>query len=309
MKISILGAGQVGGQAAFLAAAAGLGDVVLADTKPGLARGKALDIGQSLAITAGDTEIMGTEDLAQSANSDVIVVTAGLARRPGMTRHDLLAANGKVVMAVVPEALRWSPDAIVIIVTNPINTMTYLAYKASGLPRERIIGMAGMLDNARFAYFIASELAIPVRDVRSWVIGDHGDYLVPVVSQTRVGGVPLAERISMPQLDRVCTRTRNAGTEILTHLQEGSAYFAPGAAICRMAKAIGDNEQAAMPCSVYLQGEYGVKDVIVGVPIVLGRGGLAKIAEFDLAVGEQEQFRVAATHIQEINRQALRLIS
>lgn len=309
MKISVIGAGQVGGQTAFLAAASGLGDVVLVDVKPGLARGKSLDIGQSLAIVPGNTRITGTESLAQSANSDVVVITAGLARRPGMTRHDLLTANGRVVTAVVRETLQWSPDAVVIVVTNPINTMAYLAHKVSGLPSERIIGMAGMLDNARFAYFIARELAVPVKEVASWVIGDHGDHLVPVISQTRVGGALLSERVSIQQLERIYAQTRNAGTEILTCLQEGSAYFAPGAAICRMVKAVAGNENMPVPCSVYLKGEYGVEDVIAGVPAVLGKGGLAEVLEFDLAAAERKQFSAAVAHIRESNREALRLLS
>ncbi len=309
MKISLIGAGQVGGQTAFLAATSGLGDVVLVDTKPGLARGKSLDIGQSLVIAGGNTQILGTESLAQSASSDVVVVTAGLARRPGMTRHDLLTANGRVVTAVVREALEWSPDATIIIVTNPINTMAYLAYKASGLPPERIIGMAGLLDNARFTYFIARELAVPIEEVTSWVIGDHGDHLVPVVSQTRVSGMPLAERMSIARLEQIYAQTRSAGTEILTYLQEGSAYFAPGVAICRMVKAVVSNEDVPIPCSVYLNGEYGTEDVIVGVPAVLGQGGLREVLEFDLSAAEREQFSAAVAHIRESNREALHLLS
>lgn len=309
MKICVIGAGQVGGQTAFLAASSGLGDVVLVDNKPGLALGKSLDIGQSLAIVGGNAQILGTENLAQSANSDVVVVTAGLARRPGMTRRDLLTANGRIVTTVVREALQWSPDAIIVLVTNPINTMTYLTCMMSGLPTERIIGMAGMLDNARFTYFIARELTVPIEEVTSWVIGDHGEHLVPVVSQTRVSGMPLAERASMQQLERIYAQTRNAGTEILTCLQEGSAYFAPGAAICRMVKAIAGNEHVAMPCSAYLKGEYGIEGIVVGVPAVLSRNGLIEVLELNLSATEREQLSTAVAHIRESNQDALRLLS
>lgn len=308
MKITIVGAGNVGGQAACMITSAGLGEVVLLDVRGSIARGKALDIGQSLAVISGYTQVVGTEDWAATARSDVLVITAGLARRPGMDRHDLLKANGAIVLRVVREGLKQSPDATVIIVTNPINTMAYLAYKASGLPPERIVGMAGLLDNARFTYFIARELAVPIEEVTSWVIGDHGDHLVPVVSQTRVSGIPLAERMSIERLEQIYAQTRNAGTEILTYLQEGSAYFAPGAAICRMVRAIVSNEDAPIPCSVYLNGEYGMEDVIAGVPAVLGQGGLRKVLEFDLSAAERAQFSAAVAHIQESNRESLQLL-
>jgi len=309
MKITIVGAGHVGGQVAYMIASAGLGDVVLLDVKGGVARGKALDIGQSLAVISGHTEVIGTECWAATGNSDILVITAGLARRPGMDRHDLLTANGAIVLRAVREGLQRSPNATIIIVTNPINTMAYLAYKASGLPPERIIGMAGLLDNARFTYFIARELAVPIEEVTSWVIGDHGDYLVPVVSQTRVSGMPLAERMSIERLEQIYAQTRSAGTEILTYLQEGSAYFAPGVAICRMVKAVVSNEDVPIPCSVYLNGEYGTEDVIVGVPAVLGQGGLREVLEFDLSAAEREQFSAAVAHIRESNREALHLLS
>ncbi|MFZ5621056.1 MAG: malate dehydrogenase [Pseudomonadota bacterium] len=308
MKISVVGAGQVGGQAAFLAMRSGLGDVVLFDVNDGLAQGKALDIGQSMAIISGAAEVCGGADWSLTEGSDIIVVTAGLARRPGMNRQDLLTANGTIVTRVVREALRWSPDALVIVVTNPINTMTYLAYKASGLPPERVFGMAGILDNARLTYFISRELAVPVTDIVSWVIGDHGDHLVPVLSQTRVDRQRLTNRASPTQLERISARTRNAGTEILNHLREGSAYFAPGAAICKMLSAIARSEPAPMPCSVYLQGEYGVRDVMAGVPAVLGRDGVKEIVELELASDEYRQFAAAVAHIRERNAFALPLL-
>lgn len=309
MKISIIGAGHVGGQAASVIASAGLGDVVLLDVREGVAQGKALDIGQSLAVITGHTDIVGVEDWPETAGSDVLVITAGLARRPGMDRHDLLTANGAIVLRVVREGLRWSPDATVIIVTNPINTMAYLAFKGSGLPSTRIIGMAGMLDNARFRYFIANEIAVPLVDISSWVIGDHGEHLVPVLSQTRVGDRLLMDCVTSEQLEWILARTRNAGTEILNYLHEGSAYFAPGAAIGRMISAIVGKEETPLPCSVHLRGEYGVEDVMAGVPAILGREGIREIIEFDLSMEERRQFADAVDHIRHTNRQALHLIS
>lgn len=309
MKISFLGAGQVGGQAAFLAAGSGIGDIVLFDTKPGIAAGKALDIGQSLAVMPGKLDVIGGDDWEMTAGSDVLVVTAGLARKPGMSRHDLLSVNTAIVCSVLDNALRWSPDAIVIIVTNPINTMTYLAYKLSGLRPERVLGMAGLLDNARLSYFIARELSVGLSAVDSWVIGDHGERMVPVMSQTRVSGAPVKEIASAAQIHDLCARARNAGTEILGHLREGSAYFAPGAAICRMLRAIsGDEAGVPMPCSAVLDGEYGVDGLIVGVPVLLGPVGVERIIEFDLDADERCQFESAIAGIQDRNRLAEQLL-
>lgn len=310
MKISFLGAGQVGGQAAFLSAAAGLGDIALFDSKPGLARGKAMDIGQSLAILPGKVSVVGSDAWEVTGQSDVLVVTAGLARKQGMSREDLLGVNAAIVLDVVGNALRWSPDAIVIIVTNPINTIAYLTYRMIGLDPGRVIGLAGVLDNARFAYFIAQELSADLAQVESWVIGDHGDHMVPVVSQTRVSGISLSELAQASRIEMMCKKARNAGTEIVSHLREGSAYFAPGAAICRMLKAIaGDLSGSAMPCSTLLDGEYGVRGLIAGVPVILGRGGVERIVEFDLDANERAQFGVAAASIRDRNRMAEQMMS
>lgn len=246
MKISIVGAGQVGGQAAFLIASAGLGDVVLFDTKPGLAQGKALDIGQSLVLMSGSAAVTGGTDWRLTACSNIVVITAGLARRPGMTRQDLLSANAAIVCSVVREAVHWSPDAIIVVVTNPINTMTYLSYKVSEVDSRRVIGMAGLLDNARFSYFLAKELSVAREEIESWVIGDHGEHLVPILSQAYMAGRRCIDQVPISQIKELCERTRNAGTEILNYLRDGSAYFAPGAAICRTIKAITQNENAAL---------------------------------------------------------------
>lgn len=310
MKISFLGAGQVGGQAAFLAAGSGLGDVVLFDTRPGIAAGKALDIGQSLAVMPGKVDVAGGDDWEMTAQSDVLVVTAGLARKPGMSRQDLLSVNAAIVCDVVGRALRHSPEAIVIIVTNPINTMTYLGHKVSGLPVGRVLGMAGVLDNARLRYFIARGLSAPLSAVESWVIGDHGDRMVPVISKATVSGAALRSVASAERIDEMCRRARNAGTEILGHLREGSAYFAPGAAICRMLEAIrGEGPEEAIACSAMLDGHYGVKGLFAGVPAVLGSGGVERIVEFDLDADERFDFESAIDGIRERNALAERLLS
>lgn len=311
MKISFLGAGQVGGQAAFLAAGFGLGDVVLFDTRPGIAAGKALDIGQSLAVLPGNLDVVGGDDWEMTAQSDVLVVTAGLARKPGMSRQDLLSVNAAIVRDVIGQSLRHSPEAIVIIVTNPINTMAYLGYRVSGLPAGRVLGMAGELDNARLRYFIARELSVPMSAVESWVIGDHGDRMVPLISQATVSGAPLRSVASAERIEVMCKRARNAGTEILGHLREGSAYFAPGAAICRMLKAISSDQgaDAVMTCSAMLEGHYGAKGLFAGVPAVVGRDGIERIEEFDLEADERLQFDAAIAAIRERNALAEQLLS
>lgn len=310
MKISFIGAGQVGGQAAFLAASSGLGDVVLFDTRPGIAAGKALDIGQSLAVMPGSGDVAGGDDWEMTAQSDVLVVTAGLARKPGMSRQDLLSVNAAIVCDVVGHALRHSPEAVVIIVTNPINTMTYLGHRVSGLPAGRVLGMAGVLDNARLRYFIARGLSVSISAVESWVIGDHGDRMVPVISKATVSGVALRAVASAERIEEMCRRARNAGTEILGHLREGSAYFAPGAAVCRMLEAIrGEASEGVVTCSAMLEGHYGFEGLFAGVPAVLGRGGVERIVEFDLEADERLMFESAIAGIRERNTLAEQLLA
>lgn len=310
MKISFLGAGHVGGQAAFLSAAAGLGDIALYDAKSGLALGKALDIGQSLAIRSAKVDVVGADRMEVTSNSDVLVVTAGIARKPGMRREDLLGVNAAIVLEVVEQALHWSPDALVIIVTNPINTIAYLTCRVGGLTPDRVVGLSGVLDNARFAYFVAKEFSTDVAQVESWVIGDHGDHMVPLVSQTRVAGVPLKDIASAQQIAGLCDRARRGGTEIVSHLRDGSAFFAPGAAICRMLSAItGDSPASVMPCSTLLDGHYGMRGVIAGVPVLLGRNGVERVVELELDADEREQFAAAVESIRERNRVAERMLA
>lgn len=308
MKISFLGAGQVGGQGAYLAAAEGLADICLYDIREGLAKGKALDIGQALAFPKTDIAVVGGSEIRDTSESDVLVVTAGISRRPGMTREDLLFGNANTVRALLLEALEWSPDAIVIMVTNPINTMTYLAATACGVAKSRVIGMAGLLDNARFAYFIAQELNCGFQAIESWVIGDHGDRVVPVVSHTTVHGRQLSERLTPEQLADVYGKTRSAGTQIVNYLQQGSASIAPGSAILRMLRSIADKDNAPVPCSVYLEGEYGQTDIVVGVPARIGGRGVKEVIELTLSEQEAADFGLAVKGIREVNQTLLALL-
>lgn len=310
MKISFLGAGHVGGQAAFLSAVAGLGDIALYDAKPGLALGKAMDIGQSLAIQSGKVDVAGSDKLEVTGNADVLVVTAGVARKPGMRREDLLGVNAAIVLEVVEQALHWSPEALVIIVTNPINTIAHLTCSVGGLAPDRVIGLSGVLDNARFTYFLAKEFSTDVAQIESWVIGDHGDHMVPLVSQTRIAGVPLKDIASTQQIAGLCDRARRGGTEIVSYLRDGSAFFAPGAAICRMLSAItGGSPATVLTCSTLLEGHYGVYGVIAGVPVVLGRNGVERIVEFELDADERRQFAAAVEGIRERNSAAERILA
>lgn len=308
MKISFLGAGQVGGQCAFLAASNGLADVYLYDNKPGLAKGKALDIGQSLIFSKYPVTIDGSEDIQYTADSDVLVITAGASRKTGMTREDLLSINAETVYTVLLNALKYSPGAIVIVVTNPINTITYLATKVAGLPTKKIVGMAGLLDNSRFSYFIANEIGCDHRDVKSWVIGDHGDHLVPVISHTTISDIPITQCLSQKQIADVCRRTRSAGTQIVNYLQQGSAFYAPGMAVTRMLKSIIHESDEAIPCSVYLNGEYGVNGLVAGVPVKLSKCGVEEIIEMDISEDESRSFKGAIGFIRETNRSMLRLM-
>lgn len=308
MKISFLGAGQVGGQCAFLTASHGLADVYLYDNKPGLAKGKALDIGQSLVFSKHKVSVDGSEDIRFTADSDVLVFTAGVSRKPGMTREDLLSVNAETLYGLLINGLTYSPDAIVIIVTNPINTMTYLATKLAGAPLKRVIGMAGLLDNARFTYFLAQEIGCDHQGVKSWVIGDHGEHLVPVVSHTTVFGYPINGYLTRDQIAAVCLRTRSAGTQIVNYLQQGSAFFAPGMALLRMLRSIIQGNGEAIPCSVYLNGEFGVSGLVAGVPVKLNKLGVETIIEMNLSEDERREFNTAVGSIGETNRTLRKLM-
>ncbi len=301
-KISIVGAGAVGTAAAHWIAARGLGDIVLVDVIEGLPQGKALDLQQAGPIVGFDVRITGTNDYAETAGSDVVVITAGVPRKPGMTREQLLDTNAGIVRSVMQEVVPHSPDAIYIIVTNPLDAMTYVAYRTAGLPRERIIGQSGALDTTRFRTFLAAELGVSVQDVQALVIGAHTDKdMVPVASLATVRGIPVLRLLAQERLEAVVARTRRAGAEI-TELMKQSAFTAPGAAICEMVEAILQDRKRLVPCSVYLDGEYGEEDVCVGVPVILGSRGVERIVELPLSEQEWAMFRASCEAVRELLR-------
>ena len=287
-KISIVGAGFVGATAAHWCAVKELGDVVLVDIVEGMPQGKALDLLEAGPIQGYDLNILGTNDYADTANSDIVVVTAGLPRKPGMTREDLVGTNAKIVGGVIENVVKHSPNAIIILVTNPLDTMVYLAYKKSGLPRERIIGQAGILDSARMRTFIAMELNVSVENTHAFVMGGHGDEMVPLPRYSTVAGIPITQLMPPDRVEAIVQRTRKGGGEIVSLLKQGSAFFAPSAATMQMVAAILKDRQMILPCSVYLQGEYGLDDICFGVPVKLGRNGVEQILEIELTAEEQE---------------------
>jgi len=286
-KISIIGAGFVGATAAHWCAAKELGDVVLLDIVDGMPQGKALDLLEAGPIEGYDLKIVGSNDYAQTANSDIVVITAGLPRKPGMTREDLVATNAGIVGKVVTEVVKHSPNAILILVTNPLDTMVYLAKTLSGFPRERIIGQAGVLDGARMRAFMAMELNVSVENTHAFVLGGHGDEMVPLTRYCTVAGIPLPELLPKERVDMIVERTRKGGGEIVALLKQGSAFFAPSAATMHMVEAILKDRKAILPCSVYLEGEYGLSDICFGVPVKLGAKGVEQIIEIKLTDEER----------------------
>ncbi len=295
-KISIIGAGFVGSTTAHWVAEKEIGDVVLldipaTDTMP---KGKALDLLEAGPVLGFDTRITGTIDYADTANSDIVVITAGLPRKPGMTREDLVGKNQAIITDVVGHIVKTSPNAILIIVTNPLDTMAYLAYKVSGFPKQRVIGQAGVLDSARMRAFIAQELNVSVQNTHAFVLGGHGDEMVPLVRYSTVAGIPISELMPQARIDAIVDRTRKGGGEIVNLLKTGSAYFAPGAAVAEMVEAILKDRQLILPCAAYLEGEYGLKDMYFGVPVKLGRAGIEQIVQISLLPAEQEMLNKSA---------------
>jgi len=296
-KITIVGAGFVGATAAHWCAAKELGDVVLFDIVDGMPQGKALDLLQAGPVEGYDLHILGTNDYADTANSDVVVVTAGLPRKPGMTREDLVSVNAKIIRGVIENVVAHSPNAIVILVTNPLDTMTYLAKKVSGLPRERIIGQAGILDGARMRAFISMELNVSVENIHAFVLGGHGDEMVPLARYSTVAGIPITELLPPERVEAIMDRTRKGGGEIVSLLKQGSAFFAPSAATMQMVEAILKDRKMILPCSVYLEGEYGLHDICFGVPVKLGRQGVEQIIQITLTDDEQAAMEKSAALI------------
>ena len=301
-KITIVGAGNVGATAAHWAAAKELGDVVLLDIVDGLPQGKALDLAESAPLEGFDCGLVGTNDYADTADSDVVVVTAGIPRKPGMSRDDLLQTNAKIVGDVVSQIVRYSPDAHLIVVSNPLDAMVYVAKQVSGWPKHRVMGMAGVLDSARFRYFIAQELGVSVEDVHGFVLGGHGDTMVPAPRYATVTGIPIAQLLSEEQITRLVQRTRDGGAEIVNYLKQGSAFYAPGASIVQMVEAIVKDKKRLLPAAAYLEGEYGIHDVYVGVPVLLGAGGVEKVIEVELTPDEHAALKKSAAAVQELVR-------
>lgn len=282
MKVSVIGAGQVGSTVAMRIAESDLADVTLVDIVEGLATGKALDLQQAASIVGHGRKIVGTEDYAELEGSDVVVCACGLARKPGMSREGLLKDNARTVKEVVGQIVRYSPETIILMVTNPLDPMTYLAYKVSGFGSKRVFGMSGILDSARFSSFIACELKVPVADVEAIVLGGHGDSMIPLPRHSTVRGRPLTELLPNARIDSLVERTKRAGGEIVRFLGTGSAYFAPSASIYAMARAIILDERKVFPASVYLEGQYGLSDIYLGVPARIGKAGVEEIIELDL---------------------------
>lgn len=281
-KISIIGAGAVGATTAHWAAAKELGDIVLVGVTEGIPQGKALDLWEAGPIENVDGTVLGTNDYADTANSDVVVIAVGESRRPGMSREDLLDINKKIVEPVVQEAVKHSPDTILIVVTNPLDTMAYLAKQVSGFPKHRVVGQAGVLDSSRFRRFVADALSISVEDTQALVLGGHGDQMVPLPRYCTVSGIPIADLLPKKKIEEIVERTRKGGGEIVSLLKTGSSYYAPGAAVVQMVEAIVKDKHRVLPCSAYLEGEYGLSDLYFGVPLKLGAKGIEEIIEVPL---------------------------
>ena len=299
-KITVIGAGFVGSTLVQRLAERDYADVVMFDIIPNMPQGKALDLLQAGPVLGYDSLVAGTNDYADTANSDIVVITSGFPRKPGMTRDDLVKKNQEIISQVTREVVRHSPDSIIVMVTNPLDAMAQLAYHVSGFPRNRVSGMAGVLDTARFRTFIAQELNVSVRDVQAYVLGGHGDTMVPLSRMCTVAGVPISQLIPAERIEQIVQRTRDGGAEIVKLLGTGSAYFAPSASILQMVDSILLDKKMIMPCAVYLQGEYGIDGLFVGVPAKLGAQGLEQIVEIELTEDERALLQKSANAVKEL---------
>lgn len=299
-KVAIIGAGNVGATTALFVVNSGLADVVLYDIVEGMPQGKALDILQNTAVTGVKSDISGTNSLDDLAGSDIVVITAGLARKPGMRRKDLLMANTEIVGGIVKQIADICPQAIYIVVTNPMDVMAYVTLAVSGVNRQRVLGMGGVLDSSRFKTFISMELKVSPRDIETLVLGGHGLYMVPLIRYTTVKGIPISKWLSKEKIEALVQRTREGGAEIVSLLKTGSAYYAPAQSTFEMVKSIILDEKRVLPCSVYLDGEYGTNDVFNGVPVVLGKQGLEKIVELELTEEEMQAFKNSTEEVKEM---------
>lgn len=306
-KISIIGAGNTGATLAFIVAQHELADVVLIDRpdNEGQVKGKALDIFESSPVYGFDAKVTGSVNYADTADSDIVVITAGIPRKPGMSRDDLVQINEKVMFDVTKEIVKYSPDCKIIVLTNPVDAMTYSVLKASGFPKERVIGQSGVLDTARYQSFIAEALNVSIKDIRGLVLGGHGDTMVPLVNSTNVNGVPLHQLLNQTQIEQIVERTRKGGAEIVALLGNGSAYYAPASAVFEMIEAILKDQHRLLPSIALLEGEYGFSDICLGVPTVLSEKGIENIVELALSDNEQAQLRISADSVEEV-KQALK---
>jgi len=303
-KITLIGAGQIGGTLAHLLSIKELGDVVLFDVAEGLAKGKALDIAQSTSVDGLNVNLIGTNSYKDTENSDVIIITAGVPRKPGMTRDDLLETNLKIIKQVGQEIKKTSPNAFVICITNPLDIIVMALQKYSELPVNKVVGMAGILDSARFKYFLSQELKIPVKSIETIVLGGHGDTMVPLPNHTTVNGKSLFDLIKKEKLELIIERTRKGGAEIIKFLQKGSAFYAPAAAGVEMAESYLKDLKKKLPCAAYLNGEYGVKNIYAGVPVIIGKNGVEKVLEINLSNEEKEQFNLSIKAVKDLYQAA-----
>tara|TARA_B100001057_G_scaffold96215_1_gene92775 strand:- start:5652 stop:6608 length:957 start_codon:yes stop_codon:yes gene_type:complete len=304
-KITLIGAGQIGGTLAHLIALKDLADVVLFDVAAGIAKGKALDIAQSSPVDKFNVNLSGTDNYEDTKNSDVIIITAGVPRKPGMTRDDLLGINLKIIKQVAEGIKKTSPNAFVICITNPLDVIVMALQRYSGLPKNKVIGMAGILDSSRFIYFLSQELKVPVQEIESFVLGGHGDSMVAMLGSTKIKGKKITDlvkegKISKEKLDQIIDRTKKGGAEIVKYLEKGSAFYAPAASGVEMAESYIKNLKKQLPCAAYLNGEYGTKDIYAGVPVIIGSGGVEKIIELDLSKDEKNNFEKSINAVKEL---------
>jgi malate dehydrogenase len=307
-KISIIGAGMTGSTSAHWLAERDLADLVLVDVVEGMPQGKGLDMLEAMPIIGRDIEIVGSNDYSATKGSDIIIITAGLARKPGMTRDDLLTANAEIVGKAATETFKYSPDAIYIVLTNPLDTMAYLTMKVNKLPRERVIGQAGVLDSARMCAFLAMETGVSVENINCYVLGGHGDEMVPLTRHSNIAGIPLRDYLPADKLEAIVKRTRTGGGEIVNLLKTGSAFYAPSAAVAQMAEAILKDRHLILPCSAYMQGEYGLKDMFFGTPVKLGAKGMEKIIEYPLDADEKALFEKSVAAVTETHEALKKLV-
>ncbi len=308
-KISIIGAGNTGATTAHWLAERELADVVLLDVVEGMPQGKGLDLLEAMPIIGKDTKVKGTNDYADTRDSDIIIITAGIARKPGMSRDDLLKTNAEIVGKAATESLKYSPNAIFIVLTNPLDTMAYLVVRKTGLPRERVIGQAGILDSARMRAFVAMETGVSVENIQCYVLGGHGDEMVPLTRHSNVAGIPLRDYIPADKLETIVNRTRKGGGEIVNLLKTGSAFYAPAMACVQMAEAILKDKKLIVPCAAYMKGEYGLDDMYFGVPVMLGAGGMERIIEYKFDDAEKAMFDKSAASVKETHEALKSLVT